>query len=63
MVSRRSMFVVASAYTLTGVFGYFTFLSYTEDDLLKNFKVKGTYISFIMNLKVTFLMDSQNLKF
>ena len=50
MVSRRSMFVVASAYTLTGVFGYFTFLSYTEDDLLKNFKVKGTYISFIMNI-------------
>ena len=50
MVSSRSMFVVCCSYMLTGVFGYLTFLSYTEDDLLKNFKVRGTYISFVMNI-------------
>ena len=50
MVSRRSMMIAALTYASTGVFGYVTFLSDTEDDVLKNFKFEGTYISWLMNI-------------
>jgi len=49
MVSRRSMMIAAITYASTGVFGYVTFLSHTEDDVLKNFRFEGTYISSLMN--------------
>ena len=46
----KSLIIQTCILTIILLIGYFTFLSYTEDDLLKNFKVKGTYISFIMNI-------------
>ena len=48
-ISRTSMAVCACAYMLTGILGYHLFLDETQADLLKNYKVRNTAISPLMD--------------
>eukprot|EP00947_MAST-08B_sp_MAST-8B-sp1_P002234 g2234.t1 len=49
-VGHVSMFICFVTYFISGLFGYITFVGVTDDDLLKNFKVSGTYISAAMDV-------------
>ena len=54
-VGDYSMLICACVYALSGVFGYLIFLDATEGDLLKNFHVRGTSVSALMDaLRVGF---------
>jgi len=49
-VSRVS-FLMSGTVTITfGIFGYLTFVSETQSDILTNFRVSGTYISSFLNI-------------
>jgi amino acid permease len=54
-VGTLSIAICAAVYGLSGAFGYLIFLDATEGDLLKNFHVRGTSVSALMDaLRVGF---------
>ena len=49
-VGTYSIFICCCVYIMSGIMGYYTFLEHTESDLLRNFKVHGTYFSVVMDI-------------
>jgi amino acid permease len=48
--SKLSFLLSGTVTVAFGIFGYLTFLNYTESDVLSNFAVSGTYISSFLNV-------------
>jgi amino acid permease len=49
-VGHYSITICCLVYILSGIMGYYTFLSDTQSDLLRNFKVENTYFSLPMDI-------------
>ena len=49
-VGHYSIFICCFVYILSGIMGYYTFLEGTQSNLLRNFKVEGTYFSGTMDV-------------
>jgi amino acid permease len=50
IVGHYSIAICCFVYIMSGLMGYYTFLEDTESDLLRNFRVTGTYYSGVMDV-------------